>query len=101
MRYPGNQSRLLYPQNKAMHMKVIALFALATASFLLSGCDTGRAQMGPKEANVLGIAKIEKEAYTPTGPNTFAVSTDELYSRRNFSGDKVTLLWGLITLRDY
>jgi hypothetical protein len=57
--------------------------------------------MGPRETNVLGIAKIEKENFTYAGTNTFDVSTYELYDRKNFSGDKVTLLWGLITLKDY
>ena len=57
--------------------------------------------MAPKEANVLGIAKIEKDSYAPTGPATIEVKTDELYTRKNVSGDKVTLLWGLITLKDY
>jgi hypothetical protein len=57
--------------------------------------------MGPREANLLGIAKIQKENYTPTGQATFAISSDELYGRENFSGDKLTLFWGLATLKDY
>lgn len=57
--------------------------------------------MGPKEAHLLGIAKVEKDNYEPTSVATFEVSTDELYTRKNFSGNKVTLLWGLITLKDY
>ncbi|MFP4156301.1 MAG: hypothetical protein ACLFU4_01640 [Opitutales bacterium] len=84
-----------------MHFKALSLAVLLVASFILSGCDSGRAQSGPKEVNVLGIAKYEKADYTPTGPTTFAVSTDELYTRRNFSGDKATFLWGLVTLKDY
>ncbi len=84
-----------------MHIKLLALLSLVAAALTLTGCDNGRAQMGPKEAHVLGIAKIEKEDYTPTGLATFAVSTDELYTRKNFSGDKVTFLWGLVTLKDY
>jgi hypothetical protein len=57
--------------------------------------------MGPKEANMLGVVKYQKADYSATGPNTFAVHTNELSSRRNFSGDKLTLLWGLITIKDY
>ena len=57
--------------------------------------------MGPKEANALGVARIDKASYQPTGAATFAVSTDELYTRKNVDGDKVTLLWGLITIKDY
>ena len=84
-----------------MRIKALALLALLTAALCFTGCDQGRAQMAPREANLLGAAKIEKEAYTATGQSTIAVSTDELYKRQNFSGDKVTLLWGLITIKDY
>ncbi len=84
-----------------MRLKILALLSIATSALLFSGCDGGHAQMGPKETNVLGIVKIEKASYAPTGLNTFALSTDELYTRRNFSGDKATFLWGLVTLKDY
>ena len=84
-----------------MRLKALSLASLIVASFALSGCDGGRVQSGPKEANVLGIAKYQKADYSPTGATTFAVSTDELYTRRNFSGDKATFLWGLVTLKDY
>ena len=57
--------------------------------------------MSPKEANVLGIVKRETGSYQPTGPSTFAVSTDELYARKNYRGSKTTFLWGLVTLKDY
>lgn len=57
--------------------------------------------MGQGESHLLGVAKVERADYTPTRPTTFAISSDEIISRENFSGDKVTLLWGLITLKDY
>ncbi|MBT64549.1 MAG: hypothetical protein CML13_15225 [Puniceicoccaceae bacterium] len=88
------------PQIK-MRIKILALLSLSLAALAFTGCDGGTAQMAPKEANLLGIASIERESYENAGVATFAVSTDELYSRKNFSGDKVTLLWGLITLQDY
>ena len=84
-----------------MRIKLISILALTIAAFCTTGCDKGRSQVGPREANMLGIAKIQKENYTPAGVNTFPVETDELYSRRNFSGDKVTLFWGLVTIMDY
>lgn len=84
-----------------MRIKILALLSLSIAALVFTGCDGGSAQMGPKEANALGVARIDKESYLPTGPATFAVSTDELYTRKNFGGDRVTLLWGLITLKDY
>ncbi|WP_146209377.1 hypothetical protein [Coraliomargarita sinensis] len=84
-----------------MRIKIVTLLALSTAALWFTGCDQGRAQMGSRESNLLGIAKIEKDNYGPTTANTFAVHTDELYKRKNFSGDRVTLLWGLVTLKDY
>lgn len=84
-----------------MRTKLVFLLALSLATFLLSGCDKGQSQMGPRETNLLGAVKVEKESYSPAGVNTSAISTDELYARKNFTGDKVTLFWGLITLKDY
>lgn len=84
-----------------MRIKILALLSLSSAALVFTGCDGGTAQMGPKEANVLGVAKVEKESYAPTGPATFAVSTDELYTRKNYDGTKATFLWGLVTLKDY
>lgn len=84
-----------------MRIKLFTLLALLSAALFLSGCDRGQSQMGKREANLLGIAKVEKDNYTPSELTSFAVSTDELYKRKNFSGDKVTLFWGLITLKDY
>ena len=95
---------LINPDHSMHHKYIALLLTLASAALCLTGltgCDTGRAQMGPREANFLGIAKVERESYTPTGPNTFAVHTDEILNRKNFSGDKVTLFWGLVTLKDY
>ena len=84
-----------------MYSKIIAFLLIAASASLFSGCQSNHSQIGPQESNLLGIVKVEKAAYTPTGPNTFAIHTDELYTRRDFSGDKVTLLWGLITIKDY
>lgn len=84
-----------------MIKKTLSLVSISIAALVLTGCDGGSAQMGPKEANVLGIVQIDKENYGSTGATTFALSTDELYTRKNVSGDKVTLLWGLVTLKDY
>lgn len=84
-----------------MYKKILILFSVSIFSLVIAGCDGGTAQMAPKEANLLGIATLQEESYLPTGPNTFAVSTEDLYSRRNFQGSKATFLWGLVTLKDY
>ncbi len=84
-----------------MRFKILALCSIAASALIFSGCDGGRAQMEKKEAHLLGAVSYEPESYAPSGPTTFAVSTDELYDRDNYQGSKVTLLWGLITLKDY
>ena len=84
-----------------MRCKILALFFIAASAVVFTGCDAGQASMAPGETNVLGIFKNVEEDYSPTTPNTFAVSLDELYTRKNFSGDKTTLLWGLVTIKDY
>ena len=84
-----------------MRTKIIALLSISISVLIFTGCDGGTSQLGSKEANLLGIAKINKAHYQPSGPATFSLSTDELYSRKNFSGNQVSLLWGLITIKDY
>lgn len=84
-----------------MRFKILALLSLAVSALVFSGCDGGRAQMEKKEANLLGLATYQPDSYEPVGSSTFAVSTDELYDRDNVQGSKVTLFWGLVTLKDY
>ena len=84
-----------------MRTKFIAPLLIAVSALVFTACDSGRAQMEKKEANLLGAISYEPESYSATDPGTIAISTDELYDRDNVSGDKVTLLWGLITLKDY
>lgn len=86
-----------------MYKKLLA-FSFLAASILFSGCgssDTGKTSLGKSETNILGIIKYEEDAYTRSGINTFDISTDEITARANYSGEKTTLLWGLITLKDY
>lgn len=98
---------MLTPLYFNMRIKLAPLLAVSTlavcSAIFTSGCarDRGQAQMGTRETNMFGVVKVERESYAHTAPTTFAVSTDELYKRKNFSGDKMTLLWGLVTLKDY
>lgn len=84
-----------------MRTKIIALLSISISALIFTGCDGGTSQMGPKEANLLGLAKIKKAHYQTSGPTTFSLSTDELYTRKDFGGNQVSLLWGLITIKDY
>ena len=84
-----------------MHCKLIVLASILASSFFITACDSNYSSMAPRETNVLGIIKHEPGSYAHTGPNTFAVHTDELYTRKEFSGDKTTFFWGLVTIKDY
>ena len=51
--------------------------------------------------NFLGIVKVEPGSYSAINNSTVRLKMDDFYSRRTNSGDRVTLLWGAITLTDY
>ena len=82
-------------------MKKIITLTTSILFLFLTGCVTNGTQEGEKDVNLLGIIKHEAGSYSATGPNTLTVSSDELIERKNFSGNKTTLFWGLITLKDY
>lgn len=84
-----------------MRCKILALLSLAASALVFTGCDAGKASMAPEETNVLGLYKNVQESYGHTGPNSFVINSNELYTRKNFSGDKTTFLWGLVTVEDY
>lgn len=86
-----------------MRCKNLALLSLAASALVFSGCyhDGNKAQLEKEETNVFGLYKNVQESYEPSPPYSFTLNTDELYTRKNFSGDKTTLLWGLITIEDY
>ena len=86
-----------------MRCKILTLLSLAASALVFTGCyhDSGKAQMAPEETNALGFYKNVQESYAHTGPNSFVINSNEVNTRKNFSGDKTTLLWGLITIEDY
>jgi len=51
--------------------------------------------------NFLGLVVIEPASYSSNNSATIRLHTDELYARRTTSGDRITLLWGAITITDY
>lgn len=72
---------------------------------LASGCGGDRSyaqsSMVPKTRNFLGIVKTTENSYDPVSPTTLDVRTDQLSGRKNYSGRKLELFWGLITVADY
>ena len=85
-----------------MLSKIITTLSLFLFLLVFTGCQAiSNSSIGPKETNLLGIVKVQSDSYSASGPGTFSLSTDELFNRKNYSGGKATLLWGLITLKDY
>lgn len=84
-----------------MKFKIPTLLASIVVSCLLSACGSKQALYAPQSTNILGIYKSEPAAYSAENPNTLALSTTEITGRQNITGNKVTLFWGLITLKDY
>jgi len=75
---------------------------------ILTGCNTGpttaqkERMLKPNEDyNFFGIVQSSQGTFKAPSATTFSVSSSDITTRDNFSGDSVTLLWGLITLRDY
>jgi hypothetical protein len=87
-------------------MKQLALATLI-ASAALVGCTTydtpnhGRNVSMEPAHNFLGIIKVESGSYAPNEKPTVGLNMSELYGRRVTSGDRITLLWGAVTLTDY
>jgi len=92
-----------------MTLKKIALASFAASAFAFAGCsnyDTdhrGSSVQIESSHNLLGIVETSPGSYASTGNTSMLpeVSTSELWSRRDFSGDKVSFLWGAITIKDY
>ena len=84
-----------------MRCKLLAIILIIASASDFTAYDSVHSTMAPRDTNVLGIIKHEPESYAPTGPNSIAIHTDELYTRKDFSGDKTTFLWGLVSIKDY
>lgn len=87
-------------------MKQLALATLI-ASAALVGCTTydtpnhGRNVSMEPAHNFLGLVKVESGAYSPPEKATIGANMREFAGRRITSGDRITLLWGAVTLTDY
>ncbi len=54
-----------------------------------------------KNVNLAGAMTHSPNSFGPTQAGTIRLRSEELWYRRNFSGDKTTFLWGLFTYTDY
>ena len=66
-----------------------------------AGCATPQAKYGKREVNIAaGLIKAEPGSYGRAGPLTIPLKSSELGPNSNYSGNKVSFLWGLFTYVD-
>lgn len=75
--------------------------ALAALALVLSGCNSEKKYAANKDTKFLGIMNSSPGSYQHPRPTSFTLSTDEIVNRDNISGDNVSLLWGLVQIKDY
>ncbi len=76
---------------------LLVLFAVLLS--VLSGCQTQRGDR--TYTNFLGIYERETNSYSQVPEATFALKKGDIDPGAEYSGDKVSLLWGLFTYYDY
>ena len=79
---------------------ILILFVLPVILFLSSCTGSEQGYMTNKRSNFFGIMKYDQGSFRPPGYGA-VIRTNEIMDRRNISGDKVTLFWGLIEIQDY
>lgn len=80
-------------------LRLAAVLALVACA---SGCATRNTSSGGRETTLLGGAvTVASDSFQPTSPTTVDTDISKLVGKNGPSGSKVTILWGLITLRDY
>ena len=88
-----------------MHRKVtLLILAIFSIALLGSGCASRSEQSAFQQQqgfNLAGIVKYEQQSFSPPRSTNIRVRTNELVNRRVHYGDRLSLLWGLITLDDY
>ena len=90
---------MFYKKQMAKLAFGIAMILLALGS---SGCMFPKAmKYFSKNINVAGAFTHSPNSFAPIEKSTLRLQSDELWYRRDFSGNKTTLMWGLFTFTDY
>ncbi|MGF1530212.1 MAG: hypothetical protein ACFCU4_02515 [Puniceicoccaceae bacterium] len=90
-----------------MRNRLLLLATCVVAAISLSACKAPSsseqaALIKPREGfNFLGLVKFEEGAYAQKTPTSFGVESDDLMLRENYSGNHLSLLWGLVQFNDY
>ncbi|WOO39324.1 hypothetical protein [Rubellicoccus peritrichatus] len=90
-------------------IRSFALIASIGLAAVFTGCSsshvendtTGLYAKNNRGTNVLGIVDTSPASYKHIPEATDVIHSDELYKRKNISGNNVSLFWGAITFADY
>ena len=76
---------------------------LTLCLFMSSGCKflPNPKKYFSKDFNAAGALTHSRNSFEPIETGTIQLRSNEIWNRRDFSGDKTTALWGLITYTDY
>jgi hypothetical protein len=83
--------------------KAITVGFLFVMSFSTSGCKLfpGFKKYISSDVNVAGLITHSPNSFARTEAGTIQLQSEELWYRKDFSGNKTTFLWGLFTFTDY
>ena len=83
--------------------KSLALALLLCTCFFSTGCKIfpGAQKYLSKNVNVAGALTHSPDSFAPIETGTMHLRSEELWYRKDFSGNKTTFLWGLFTFTDY
>jgi hypothetical protein len=79
---------------------VVATLALASTGLFLSGCSSPSAGRTGDTVVLGGLYSSQPGAFSQQTSTGIPVNSDEPSRNKRMSGDKVSILWGLITYRD-
>ncbi len=88
-------------KRKAKQFVIVITLTISAIGF--SGCSMfpQAKKYLSKNVNVAGVFTHSPDSFAPIETGTLRLQSDELWYRRDFSGNKTTFLWGLFTFTDY
>ena len=91
------------PRRNNCFMKIFFVISLFALSFFTSGCKIfpGFNKYISSDINVAGALTHSPNSFSPVEAGTIRLQSEEVWYRRDFSGNKTTFLWGLFTFTDY
>lgn len=80
---------------------LLTLAICAVAASLFAGCSTQKTRSGRNNSFLGGLVTYDTGSYAPVRNTTLEADATEFLGRVNPSGDRLTLLWGTLTVHDY